>query len=153
MAALTQKLSSPPASQPDRQKHHRVPYDDQVTLFPVIESNGLLEIPEKNLKAQSRDLSESGIRLELKRNQRPTPIVKVCFNLRGLKPLTVYAKLIWKKGSTFGFQYIVLDDADRNQIKEYVKHARGGISDLGVDDDQSISPKKTYPFYWGNLSG
>ena len=149
MAALTQKLFSPHASQPDRQKYHRVPYDDQVSLFPVIESNGLLEIPEKNLRAKSLDLSEGGIRLELKRNQRPTPIVKVRFNLGGLKTLNVYAQLIWKKGITFGFQYIVLDDSDREQIREYVKNVGGESS----DHNPSPYPKKTYPFYWGNLDG
>ncbi len=131
--------------EPDRQKYRRVQLNDRVTIFPIIESNGFLEVPEKNLQAKSLDVSEGGIRLELKKGQRPTELIKICFHLMNLeKPLVVYTRLIWKKDNVFGFQYIVLDDSDRAQLRAFINGT--------TVNNEAKSLKKNFPFYWGNLS-
>jgi hypothetical protein len=130
--------------EPERQKYRRVQLNDQVTIFLIIESNGFLEVPEKNLRAKSLDVSEGGIRLELKKNQRPTEFLKICFHLNSENPLVVYTRQIWKKGNIFGFQYVVLDDADRAKLRAFIN----GTSISA----EAKSLKKNFPFYWGNLS-
>jgi hypothetical protein len=167
----TENLSVPDTRRPDRQKYQRVHFNDQVTVYPVIPSSyGVLEIPEKSTLAQCHDISESGIRLKLKRGQHPTEILKVRLKLQSAKPLDVYAKLIWKKGPVCGFQYIVLNDADREQIRAYVNNIRAEtirqdgqldrvqsthkkIEYIRVETPSPAQPKKIYPFYWGNLTG
>ena len=144
MMTNTENASTNKTPEPDRQKFRRVQHNDQVAIFPILEANGFLEVPEKSLQAKSLDVSEGGIRLELKKNQRPTEILKVCFHLSSEKPLTVYAKLIWKKENIFGYEYLVLDDADRAQVRAYVNGT--SIS------SEAQNLKKHFPFYWGNLS-
>jgi hypothetical protein len=120
-----------------------VQLNDQVAIFPIMETNGFLEVPEKSLQAKSLDVSEGGIRLELKKNQRPTEILKVCFHLSSEKPLMIYAKLIWKKENIFGYEYVVLDDTDRAQIRAFINGT--------TINAEAQNLKKKFPFYWGNL--
>ena len=145
MMTNTENLSTNKTPEPDRQKYRRVQLNDQVTIFPIVEANGFLEVPEKNLQAKSLDVSEGGIRLELKKGQRPTEFLKVCFHLNSEKAVVVFTRQIWKKDNIFGFQYIVLDDADRAQLRAFIN----GTS----VNDEAKSLKKNFPFYWGNLNG
>ena len=115
-----------PLNQPDRQKYHRIKFNTQVNIHPVIESTSgnVLEVPTAGYTVKSRDVSEGGIRLKMRGTDSPTKILKLNFIIQTSKTVDAYAKLVWKKGDLYGFQYIVLDDDSRGQIRDYVEVER-----------------------------
>jgi len=108
------------AHHPERQKHTRIQFDANVTVYPVThsKSGNVLEIPSEGIKVRGRDISEGGIRLEL--GHAPTEFLRVNFNIQKYKTVDAFAKLVWKNGPTCGFEYIFLDTDSRLQIRNYV---------------------------------
>lgn len=105
---------------PERQKHTRIQFDANVTIYPVTssKSGNVLEMPAEGIQVKGRDISEGGIRLEL--GNAPTEFLRVNFNIQKYKSVDAFAKLVWKNGQTCGFQYIFLDTDSRMQIRNYV---------------------------------
>jgi hypothetical protein len=110
-------------NQPDKRKHHRIKFDGDVTVNPVMQSKSgnILEVQAAGLAAKGSDISEGGIRLELGDTNSPTDILKINFKIQKFKTIDAYVKLAWKSGNTYGLQFIVLDDESRNIIRNFVE--------------------------------
>ena len=110
------------ANQPDKRKHNRIKFDGDVTIHPVMQSKSgnILEVQARGITARGGDISEGGIRLELGDTNSPTDILKVNFKVQKFKSVDAYAKLAWKSGTSYGLQFIVLDDDSLSQIRNYV---------------------------------
>ena len=106
----------------EKRKHTRVRFDGDVTIHHVRQSvsENILEVDGEPIKAKLDDFSEAGLRLDLGDTQHPTEILKVKFTVKKYKSVDGYARLAWKKGSNYGFRFIVLDKDSRQQIENYI---------------------------------
>jgi hypothetical protein len=103
----------------DKRKHLRIKFDGAVNIYPVTQSKSgnIFEVQAKGKTAQGGDISEGGIRLVIQDGNEPKDILKLNFKIKKFKSAEVYAKLVWKKGDTFGMRFILLDDDFRSQIR------------------------------------
>jgi hypothetical protein len=111
------------ANKPNKRKHNRIKFEGDITIHPVMQSasGNILEVTQKEIKAKGGDLSEGGIRLELGDTNSPNDILKVHFNIQAARAVDVYAKLVWKSGTTCGLQFLVLDADAREMIRNHVE--------------------------------
>jgi hypothetical protein len=109
-------------SRRDKRKHHRIQFDGDITLHPVMPSqaDNVLEVQSQGISAKGSDISEEGLRLEIGDTRSPGDILKVKFSVEKFKSVDAYGKLAWKKGNYYGLHFFVLDSDSRSQIREYI---------------------------------
>jgi hypothetical protein len=107
----------------ERRKQPRVPFSEQVQIYPVTESKSgnIFEVQKDFLTVKAFDLSEGGIRLELGVPDPPAPILKLNFQIQKDRSVTVYGKLAWSSGKFAGCRFIALEKESLQQIQDFLE--------------------------------
>lgn len=108
----------------ERRRHSRSRFNTPVLFSPVTESRSgqVLEVTAAFLTAKIRNLCENGICLELLEIVPKTDILLVHLKVpHRPDPLMIYAKKIWEKGRVGGFEFIVIQEADRSAIQRHIE--------------------------------
>jgi hypothetical protein len=112
----------PNGDRPERRKHARVKFEGDLTVYHVqpSKSGNIFEEQTKPTLVKIVDISEGGIKLDGGGAIISMDILKINFNVQESQPITGYAGMAWKSGSSCGLQFMVLAESTRQLIKNYV---------------------------------
>lgn len=105
----------------------RTNLEGELVVYPVEElaDGKALEVQEKPLFAQLKNISEGGLQFRIAPTDRLKKILKVNFKVKRFKRVDAYVRLIWNDKKDFGFQFIVLDEDSKEQIQDHVNKVIG----------------------------